>query len=165
MAWELCYDSVLLVGCAVHRVTSLGHTPLPLYPLFSLDTLPEFWYNKNMEKRQHRTPEEIIEETEAKLERLRLRQAKATAKSHPSVAPVLEELNTVNKSIREAQRGLGTGPQSFDARIAKHTAWIEKIEAARSEAIEMLELSSDQKTDLDAQLASLLSEIVADSQE
>ncbi|NBT51095.1 MAG: hypothetical protein EBT12_06000 [Marivivens sp.] len=81
-----------------------------------------------MAERKQRTPAEIIAETEAKLARLRVRQAKQDAKTDPAVAPLLEELEGLRKDIREARKGLGDGPQSFNARITKHRVWIDKIE-------------------------------------
>ncbi len=54
--------------------------------------------------------------------------------SNPAVAPLMEELDGLRKDIREARKGLGDGPQSFNARVAKHEAWIDKIEAERMAA-------------------------------
>ena len=78
-------------------------------------------------KRKQRTPEEIIAETEARLERLRVRQAKAEAQSNPAVASLMDAKADLMKEVREAKKLLGDGPQSANARIAKHEAWIEKI--------------------------------------
>ncbi len=78
-------------------------------------------------KRTQRTPSEIIAETEARLERLRLRQAKAEAQDNPAVASLMDTKADLAKNMREAKKLLGDGPQSANARIAKHEAWIEKI--------------------------------------
>ena len=91
-----------------------------------------------MGERKQRTPAEIIAETEAKLSRLRVKAAKKDALSDPSIAPLVAELDEVRKDIREAKKGLGTGSQSFYARIAKHEVWIEKIETERASAEEVL---------------------------
>jgi Na+-translocating ferredoxin:NAD+ oxidoreductase RnfC subunit len=80
-------------------------------------------------KRTQRTPSEIIAETEAKLERLRIKQAKKDASSNPDVAVMLENKAEIQKQIREAKKILGNGPQSGQARIAKHERWIDKINA------------------------------------
>ena len=80
-----------------------------------------------MEKRQQRTPQEIIAETEARLERLRLRAAKAEAKTNPAIMSLMDEKAELMKTIREAKKLLGDGPQSANARIEKHEKWIEKI--------------------------------------
>ena len=78
-------------------------------------------------KRTQRTPSEIIAETEARLERLRLRQAKAEAQNNPAVASLMDVKADLTKDVREAKKLLGDGPQSANARIAKHEAWISKI--------------------------------------
>ncbi len=80
-----------------------------------------------MEKRQQRTPQEIIAETEARLERLRLRAAKAEAKTNPAIKSLMDEKAELMKTIRESKKLLGDGPQSANARIEKHEKWIEKI--------------------------------------
>lgn len=80
-----------------------------------------------MEKRQQRTPQEIIAETEARLERLRLRAAKAEAKTNPAIKSLMDEKAELMKTIRESKKLLGDGPQSANARIEKHEKWIERI--------------------------------------
>ena len=114
-----------------------------------------------MEKRTQRTPQEIIAETEAKLARLQMKAAKAEAKTNPAVAALYEQLDTVNKDIREAKKGLGSGPQSFDARIEKHQVWIDRIEAQREAAEELLGLAEAKKTALQTEIASVISSLVA----
>jgi len=112
-------------------------------------------------KRTQRTPQEIIAETEAKLVRLQERAAKAEAKSNPAVAHLNEQLETVNKDIREARKGLGDGPQSFNARIEKHEAWISKIEDSRLDAEELLGLAEAQKTALMSEIQTVISSLVS----
>ena len=124
-------------------------------------TRPHLWYNVPMEKRTQRSPQELIAETEAKLARLQLRQAKQQAKTNPAVAELYEQLDTVNKDIREAKKGLGSGPQSFDARIEKHQVWIDKIEAQREAAEELLGLAEAKKTALTNEIQSVISSLVA----
>ena len=116
-------------------------------------------------KRTQRTPQEIIAETEAKLVRLQERAAKAEAKSNPAVAHLNEQLETVNKDIREARKGLGDGPQSFNARIEKHEAWIAKIEDSRLDAEELLGLAEAQKTALMSEISSVISSLVSKESE
>ena len=118
-----------------------------------------------MEKRKQRTPQEIIAETEAKLARLQVKAAKQEAKTNPAVADLQEQLDTINKDIREAQKGLGTGPQSFDARIEKHQVWIDKIELQRLEAQELLESSEASKASVMAEIQTVISALVQDSKE
>ena len=114
-----------------------------------------------METRTQRSPQELIAETEAKLVRLQERAAKAEAKSNPAVAHLVEQLETVNKDIREAKKGLGEGPQSFDARIEKHEAWIVKIEGQRLDAEELLGLAEAQKTALTSEISNVISSLVS----
>ena len=118
-----------------------------------------------MEKRKQRTPQEIIAETEAKLVRLQVKAAKQEAKTNPAVADLYEQLDTINKDIREAQKGLGTGPQSFDARIEKHQVWVEKIEGQRSDAEELLGLAEAQKQAIMNEIQTVISGLVQDSKE
>jgi len=118
-----------------------------------------------MEKRKQRTPQEIIAETEAKLARLQVKAAKQEAKTNPAVADLQEQLDNINKDIREAQKGLGSGPQSFDARIEKHEAWIEKIEDSRLEAQELLETSEAAKASVMEEIQTVISSLVQDSKE
>ena len=115
----------------------------------------------NTTKRAQRTPAEIIAETEAKLERLRVKEAKQQAQSNPTVAALLEQKAEVQKEIREAKKVLGSGPQSAEARIAKHEAWIAKIEASVTEAKDVLYTSESRlaeiETHIQAEIASIVS--------
>jgi capsule polysaccharide export protein KpsE/RkpR len=79
-------------------------------------------------KRTQRTPEQMIADTEAKLERLRLKQAKEVAQTDPEVQALYDQREELRKALREAKKLLGEGPQSGAARIAKHEAWIAKIQ-------------------------------------
>ena len=90
--------------------------------------------NTMSETRKQRTPAELIAETQAKLEKLQVRMAKQDAKSNPELAPLFDALDDQRKVIREAKKGLGEGPQSFESRIAKHERWIDKIIEERSSA-------------------------------
>jgi hypothetical protein len=66
----------------------------------------------NNTKRSQRTPAEIIAETEAKLERLRMKEAKQQAQANPAVSALLDRKAEIQKDIREAKKVLGSGPQS-----------------------------------------------------
>ena len=94
-----------------------------------------------MTDRKRRTPEEIIADHEAKLSRLRAQQAMKDAEANPSLAPALECLTEVDKAIREAQKGFGSGPQSFEVRRQSHQLWVDEIDAAQQLAIVTLERS------------------------
>ena len=110
-----------------------------------------------------RTPQEIIAETEAKLGRLRVKQAKKDASSNPAVAPLLVELEDLRKDIREARKGLGDGPQSFSASIAKHEVWIEKIEDKRTLAEAVLDGAMERKEAIEAEIASVVNSLIEDT--
>ena len=110
-----------------------------------------------------RTPAEIIAETEAKLSRLRIKQAKKDASSNPAVAPLLVLLEGLRKDIREARKGLGDGPQSFNASIAKHEAWIDRIDDKRAEAEAVLADAEARKTDIETQIASAVDGLISET--
>ncbi|HHZ96816.1 MAG TPA: hypothetical protein EYN67_14985 [Flavobacteriales bacterium] len=110
-----------------------------------------------------RTPQEIIAETEAKLERLRVKQAKKDASSNPLVAPMLVELEDLRKDIREARKGLGNSPQSFNASIYKHEVWISKIEDRRADAKLVLDSAMERKKAIEDAIASVVNSLVKDT--
>jgi hypothetical protein len=110
-----------------------------------------------------RTPQEIIAETEAKLGRLRVKQAKKDASSNPLVAPMLVELEDLRKDIREARKGLGDGPQSFNASVVKHEAWIDKIEEKRDAATLVLESAMERKQAIEDAITSVVNGLIEDT--
>ena len=114
------------------------------------------------DKRTQRTPSEIIAETEAKLERLRIKQAKKDASSNPEVATMLENKAEVQKQIREAKKILGNGPQSGQARIAKHEAWIERIQAEVFDAEQTLSSGEQRLAEIESRIQAKISKIVKD---
>tara|TARA_R100000458_G_C8039080_1_gene91223 strand:- start:26 stop:403 length:378 start_codon:yes stop_codon:yes gene_type:complete len=116
-------------------------------------------------KRTQRTPEEIIAETEARLERLRLRQAKAEAQTNPAVATLMEAKAVLLKEVREAKKLLGDGPQSANARIAKHEAWIDRISASVTEAESDLFSAESKLAEINAEIAKAIQGIVETSKE
>ena len=111
-------------------------------------------------KRNQRTPAEIIAETEAKLERLRMKEAKQAAQNHPALASLIVEKTDVQKDIREAKKIVGAGPQSADARIAKHEAWIRKIELQREEAWGILGVAEQRLGEIDRQIQDKIATLV-----
>ena len=115
----------------------------------------------NSTKRSQRTPAEIIAETEAKLERLRMKEAKQQAQSNPAVSALLERKAEIQKDIREAKKVLGSGPQSAQARLEKHHAWIYKIQASIGEAEATLSASQRRIEEIDAQIQAEVASIVA----
>jgi methyl coenzyme M reductase subunit C-like uncharacterized protein (methanogenesis marker protein 7) len=111
-------------------------------------------------KRAQRTPAEIIAETEAKLERLRMKEAKQAAQNHPALASLIVEKTDVQKEIREAKKILGNGPQSADARMAKHYAWLDKIEGQKQDAFAILREAESRLADLDDQISVKIATLV-----
>ena len=118
-----------------------------------------------MNERTQRTPQELIAEQEARLERLRLKQAKTEAKNSPEVSALLEEKTLVQKDIREAKKLLGEGPQSAQARIEKHEAWIYKISQSAVEARELLESSEERMDEIDSLISQAVAKLVKTSKE
>ena len=112
-------------------------------------------------KRTQRTPSEIIAETEARLERLRLRQAKAEAQNNPAVASLMDAKADLAKQVREAKKLLGDGPQSANARIEKHEVWIEKINAEVFAAQDVLVEAESSLESVNAQIAEAIQGIVS----
>jgi len=104
-------------------------------------------------KRNQRTPAEIIAETEARLERLRLKEAKVQAKANPAVSALMEERDEVQKDLREAKKILGSGPQSAEARIAKHEAWIVKINDQVLDAEDALSSTEQRLSEIDQRIS------------
>ena len=111
-------------------------------------------------KRAQRTPAEIIAETEAKLERLRMKEAKQAAQNHPALASLIVEKTDVQKEIREAKKIVGNGPQSADARMAKHYAWLDKIEGQKQDAFAILREAESRLADLDDQISVKIATLV-----
>ena len=113
-----------------------------------------------MEKRKQRTPQELIAETEAKLERMRLREAQTLAKDDPALSPLMEEKADLAKLIRESKKLLGNGPQSAIVRVQKHEAWINKIQGEVDDAQLILDSAESRLTELNSEIATAISAIV-----
>ena len=105
--------------------------------------------------RTRRTPQQMIEEQEARLDKLKEKAALDAAKQSPELVEIVEAIQQETKAIQEAQRGLGSGPQSFDARIEKHNAWIGELEAASDLSTVILFSSTERKDYLSDALSSL----------
>jgi hypothetical protein len=105
--------------------------------------------------RTRRTPQQMIEEQEARLEKLKEKAALDAAKDSPELAQIVEAIKLETSAIQEAQRGLGQSPQSFYSRIRKHELWIDEIEAAISLSKIILETSTERKAFLSNALATL----------
>jgi len=113
-----------------------------------------------MEKRKQRSPQELIAEQQAKLERMQLRQAQATAKSNPALSPLMDEKADLTKEIREAKKLLGDGPQSAVARIAKHEVWIGKIQIEANDAETVLASAESRLAQLNSEITQAIQAVL-----
>lgn len=109
-----------------------------------------------MTKRNIRTPEQIILDTEAKLAKMKERQLRQQAANDPDLLPLLAEKEAIQKDVREAKKILGTGPQSAEARILKHQAWIEKIEIQREEAHDTLGVADQALSEVNSRIQKMI---------
>jgi len=105
--------------------------------------------------RTRRSAQELIEESEARLTKLREKAALDQAKQSPELAPIVDAIKENSAAITESQRGLGAGPQSFESRAAKHEAWLEEITAAEDLAELILAQAQERKEYLSSALATL----------
>jgi capsule polysaccharide export protein KpsE/RkpR len=112
-------------------------------------------------KRTQRTPAQIIAETEARLEKLRVKQAKAEAQDNPAVAKLVSERNDVQKQYREAKKILGDGPQSASSRLASHEEWITKINFLKMDAESAVTETQDRLAKIDEQIAQVVASLTA----
>jgi len=110
--------------------------------------------------RTRRSAQELIEESEARLTKLREKAALDLAKQSPELAPIVDAIKENAAAITESQRGLGSGPQSFESRAAKHEAWLEEINAAEDLAELILAQAQERKEFLSSALASLSQSIL-----
>ena len=85
-------------------------------------------------KRQRRTPDQLIAETEARLAKLQAKAAQQEAKSNPLLTPILDLIKEQEKAEMAARKGFSKGPANFDERIAKAQARIVKIESQMANA-------------------------------
>jgi DNA repair exonuclease SbcCD ATPase subunit len=110
--------------------------------------------------RTRRSAQELIEESEARLAKLREKAALDQAKQSPELAPIVEAIREETAAITEAQRGLGSGPQSFESRAAKHEAWLVEINAAEDLAELVLAQAQERKDYLTSALSTLSQSIL-----
>jgi capsule polysaccharide export protein KpsE/RkpR len=116
-------------------------------------------------ERKQRSPQEIIAETEERLERLRLKQAQLEAQTNPAVAELLDEKNSLLKDIRESKKLLGNGPQSAVVRIEKHKNWIAKIQDQQLEAESTLSSCEQRMDEISSEIAKAVQNLVDKSEE
>jgi len=116
-------------------------------------------------ERKQRSPQEIIAETEERLERLRLKQAQLEAQTNPVVAALLDEKNDLLKDIRESKKLLGRGPQSARARIEKHLAWIARIEDQQLDAEQTQSIAEQRMDEISSEITQAVQNLVNTSEE
>ena len=112
-------------------------------------------------KRNRRTPEEIIAATAEKLNAMKAKQNIKAAKSHPAAAFILDAFAKVEKGEREAKKGLGSGPQSFENRMRSHNLWIDEIAALEDVAHATIDNAQGTKDWLKGQLNAVIETVVA----
>jgi len=110
-------------------------------------------------KRQRRSPDQLIAETEARLAKLQAKAAQQEAKSNPLLAPILDLIKEQEKVEMAARKGFSKGPANFDERIAKAQARIDKITAQQAEAEQVIETAKSRKRFLRIALADLTQDI------
>tara|TARA_R110002051_G_scaffold112596_1_gene185307 strand:+ start:155 stop:547 length:393 start_codon:yes stop_codon:yes gene_type:complete len=110
-------------------------------------------------KRQRRSPDQLIAETEARLAKLQAKAAQQEAKSNPLLTPVLDLIKEQEKVEMAARKGFSKGPANFDERIAKAQARIIKVQSQMAHAEVEIEDAKASKTHLRSILAELTKRI------
>jgi predicted phage tail protein len=127
-----------------------------------LDRVPNYDIMLHMEnKRQRRTPDQLIADAQARLDKLQAKQAETEAKTNPLLTPLLQEIKDVEKAELLARKGFSKGPQNFDSRIAKAEARIASIEDAKANAERVIAVSKARKATLRAALSTLTTDIAS----
>ena len=127
-----------------------------------LDRVPDYDIMLHMnETRKRRTPDQLIADAQARLDKLQAKQAETEAKNNPLLAPLLQEIKDVEKAELLARKGFSKGPQNFDTRIAKAEARIASIETAKANAEKVIAVSKARKATLRAALSTLTSDIAS----
>ena len=110
-------------------------------------------------KRQRRSPDQLIAETEARLAKLQAKAAQQEAKSNPLLTPVLDLIKEQEKAEMAARKGFSKGPANFDERIAKAQARIIKVRSQMAHAEVEIKDAKASKTHLRSILAELTKRI------
>ena len=110
-------------------------------------------------KRQRRSPDQLIAETEARLAKLQAKAAQQEAKTNPLLTPVLDLIKEAEKVEMAARKGFSKGPANFDERIAKAQARIIKVQSQMATAEGEIEDAKASKAHLRSILAELTKRI------
>lgn len=113
--------------------------------------------------RVRRTPEQIVADSKAQLERAKAKLARKQALSRPELAPLVDQLDSLKTDIQGAKRVLGSGAQSAETRRNKHLAWIEKIDAEEAAAQATLESAEARKVEIEAEIQKAVSELASEA--
>ena len=106
-------------------------------------------------RKENRSPQEIVKAMEADLAKAKARAAMKDAESLPEIQVLTETLADVKAEKLVAKRKF-SGPQSFKKRLAKHSAWMSEIEAGETLALELVDGFNEQEVYLKAEIARLI---------
>jgi hypothetical protein len=81
------------------------------------------------------------------------------------VAALYDQRDAIQKDIRDAKKILGNGPQSGEARIAKHNVWIDRINAEMDLATTALDSSEAALAEIDSSIKEKVLALTKTSQE
>ena len=112
--------------------------------------------------RTRRSAEELIQEHEAKIAKLRTQAAMKDAKDSPGVSTLVNAITNIDRELLKISKGFGSGPQSFENRIKSHTLWVTEIEAEQEYANDLALALKAQKDELRVAMEVLLRDITSD---
>lgn len=116
-----------------------------------------------MTSRTRRSPEQIIADLNAKLAKAQAKAAISQSKADSRLAPIVEQIEALDKAEANVRKGLTTGPQSFESRRKSHELWLLEITAAENLAKVQLEAIQAQKAHFKKELAVISQEIAANT--
>ena len=113
--------------------------------------------------RVRRSPEQILADAQAQVERAKAKVARREALTRPELAPLIAELDSLKTDIQGAKRVLGSGAQSAETRRNKHLAWIDKIDAEEAAAQATLESAEARKIEIEAEIQKAVTELASEA--
>jgi len=111
--------------------------------------------------RTRRSAEELIQEHEAKIAKLRTQAAMKDAKDSPGVSTLVDKIANIDRELLKVSKGFGSGPQSFENRIKSHTLWVNEIVAEQEYANDLAASLKAQKDELREAMDNLLTELTS----
>jgi len=112
-------------------------------------------------KRTRRSPSELLDAQQAKLQSLAVRAAKEQANSNPEISRIVAAISDLSGMITAQQRNFAKGPQSFENRRQSHKLWLDEIDRAEELARVKIEWFQGQKQILQEQLNSMAAKVAA----